>query len=425
MKPRLLSIAAIFLPLAGAVTTVQAQTGAETVSCGEEREVRPSGLTEGTFNRLNVALEMIAEEEYDAAMAEMERLAQARLTDYEKATVQQYLGFLAAQREQYRRSIEHFSAAVRLNQLPNQTHFDIILQIAQLYNAIEEYDLALEQLDFWFCIATEDAKKTADVWMLKASLHVQKEEWRPALSAVDQALALSDDPPESWFRFKLGMLQQLEEHRESVDVLKILVGMDPDRKEYWLQLSGTYQELNEQENAMSAMRLAYRRDLLDRSSEFTQLAGLLQQMEAPRQAAEVLEDGLQKGIVDATASNWEMAAGAWYQAREMRKALDAFAQAGRLSDSGRLDYQRAQLLIAEEDWQSALTAVNAALEKGDLNESQTGNSYLLIGMAHFNLDNFDQAEQAFQRAANYGTLRSAAQEWLNHIAQTRQQLAIR
>jgi len=425
MKPGLLSIAAIFLPLAGAFSTLSAQTGAETVACGEEREVRAGGLTEGTFNRLNVALEMIAEEEYDSAMAEMERLAQARLTDYEKATVQQYLGFLAAQREQYERSIEHFSAAVRLNQLPNQTHFDIILQIAQLYNAIEEYDLALEQLDFWFCIATEDAKKTADVWMLKASLHVQKEEWRPALSAVDQALILSDDPPESWFRFKLGMLQQLEEHRESVDVLKILVGMDPDRKEYWLQLSGTYQELNEQENAMSALRLAYRRDVLNRSSEFTQLAGLLQQMEAPRQAAEVLEDGLQKGIVEATASNWEMAAGAWYQAREMRKALDAFAQAGRLSDSGRLDYQRAQLLIAEEDWQSALTAVNAALEKGDLNESQTGNSYLLIGMAHFNLDNFDQAEQAFQRAANYGTLRSAAQEWLNHIAQTRQQLAIR
>lgn len=424
MKTRL-AVLFMMAPLAGAYSTLSAQTGAETVACGEQREVRASGLTEGTFNRLNLALEMIGEEDYDGAMAEMERLAQARLTDYEKATVQQYLGFLAAQREQYERSIEHFSAAVRLNQLPNQTHFDIILQIAQLYNAIEEYDLALKQLDFWFCISNEDAHKTADVWVLKASLHVQKEEWRPSLRAIDQALVLHDDPPESWYRLKLGMLQQLQEYRDSIDVLKILLRINPDRKDYWLQLSGTYQELEEHENAMGVMRLAWRRDLLDRGSEFTQLAGLLQQMEAPRQAAEVLEDGLQRGIVEATAQNWETTAGAWYQARELRKALNAFAQAGRLSDSGRLDYQRAQLLVAEEDWQPALAAANVAMEKGDLNETQTGNSYLLIGMSHFNLGNFDEAEQAFQRAANYGTLRSAAQEWLKHVAQTRQQLAIR
>ena len=402
-----------------------AQTGAETMECGEERDVEPGLMTESTYNRMNEAFEMIGEEEFDAALKELRSLRQGSLSDFEKASVEQALGFIMAQRENYPAAIEHFSEAVRLNQLPNQTHFEMILQIAQLYNAIDEFDKALEQLDFWFCVATEDAKKVAEVWVLKASLHVQKEEYREGLEAIDQAIEIAEEPRESWYRLKLGMLLELGEYRPAVDVSKILVGIDPDRKEYWSQLSGIYMELDENENAMAALQLAYRRGLLDKGSEYTQLAGLLQQMEAPRLAAEVMQEGLEEGHMEPTANNWEMTAGAWYQARELNRALDAYERAGELSDSGKLDFQRASIMTAEENWEGALEAATRALEKGDLTQSQEGNAHLLVGMAHFNLNNLDRAEEAFNRAANYGTLRTAAREWLNHIEQTRQRLASR
>lgn len=402
-----------------------AQTGAETMACGEEREVEQGLMSESTYNRMNSAFELIGEEEFQNAYDELENLRRGQLSDFEKASVEQALGFIMAQWERYEEAIDHFSEAVRINQLPNQTHFEMILQIAQLYNAIEEYDKALEQLDFWFCVSTEDARKQADVWVLKASLHVQKEEFREGLDAIDQALEISDDPKESWYRLKLGMLMELEDYRPAVDVMKILIQMDPDRKEYWTQLSGIYMELDEQEEAMAALRLAYRRGMLDKGSEYTQLAGLLQEMEAPRLAAEVLQEGLEEGYVENTSDNWEMAAGAWYQAREMDESLAAYERAGGLSDSGRIDFQRASIMTADENWEGALSAAQRALEKGDLTTSQEGNAHLLVGMAHFHMDNLDRAEQAFNRAANYGTLRTAAREWLNHIEQTRQRIASR
>jgi len=395
-----------------------AQTGSETLSCGEEREIEPGLMTEQTYNRMNEAFEMIGEEEYDAAYDELDNLRKARLSDFEKASVEQAMGFITAQREQYEAAIRHFSEAVRLNQLPNQTHFEMILQIAQLYNVLERYDEALEQLDFWFCVSTEEAKKVAEVWVLKASLHLQQDDYPEALSAMNQAIEIAEDVPESWYRLKLGILLELEEYRLAVDVVKILIEIDPDRKEYWSQLSGIYMELDENRNAMATLHLAYRRGLLDRGSEFTQLAGLLQQMDAPRLAAEVMQDGLEKGIIERTSNNWEMTAGAWYEARELDRSLEAYEQAGELSDSGKIDFQRASIMTAEENWEGTLEAANRALQKGDLTESQEGTAHLLVGMAQFNLDNLDQAEQAFIRAANYGTLRSAAREWLNHIEQT-------
>lgn len=420
---RLIHIALIPAGLLLAPWPMLAQTGAETLDCGEEREVEQGTMSESVYNRLNEAFEMIGEEKYAEAMEELEELADSRLSDFEQASVQQAMGFIAAQRENYRDAIEHFSEAIRLDAMRNQTHFEMILQVAQLYNAIEEYDKALEQLEFWFCVSNEEAQKVAEVWVLKASLHLQKEEYEDALDAIDEAITRADDPKEQWYRLKLGVLLELERYRPAVDVVKTLIQMDPDRKEYWVQLSGIYMELDDVEEAMAAMRLAYRRGLLDRGSEYTQLAGLLQELESPRQAAEVMEEGLEKGYIENTSNNWEMTAGAWYQAREMQEALNAYERAGELSDSGKLDFQRASIMTAEENWEGVLEAAGRALDKGDLTESQEANAHLIMGMAHFNLGNLDRAEQAFNRAGNYGTLQAAAREWLNHIEQTRERLA--
>ncbi|NCO18708.1 MAG: tetratricopeptide repeat protein [Gammaproteobacteria bacterium] len=402
-----------------------AQVGAESLRCGQEREVQAGLLSEATYKRMNGAFEKLGEEKYNEALADLQKLSESRLNDYEKASVQQAMGFARAQLEQYEAAVRHFEEAIRLNQMPNQAHFEMILQVAQLYNALRRYDDALRQLDFWFCVSTEDAKKQAEVWVLKASLHVQKEEYREALSAVDQAIELRLDPPETWYQLKLGMHLELKQYRPATEVLKILIRMNPDRKEYWIQLAGSYLELDENAEAMSTLRLAYRRDLLSTNTEFLQLAGLLQDMESPRQAAEVLSEGLTRGVVEATVRNWEVVAGAWYQAREMSKALDAYERAGSLSSDGKIDFQRASIMVSQENWPGVIDAAARALEKGGLNESQQGNAHLIIGMAHFNLGDLGAAEQAFKRAENYGRIRSAAREWLNHIQQTRNQMASR
>jgi hypothetical protein len=75
---------------------------------------------------------------------------------------------------------------------------------------------------------------------------------------------------------------ELNEYRPAIDTLKILIPMSPDTKNYWLQLSALYAELDNEEESKSTLHLAYRRNLLDRQTEFMQLASLLQSQDAPR-----------------------------------------------------------------------------------------------------------------------------------------------
>jgi len=416
-----LFVLVLALSTAGAVN---AQTRVQGVECGVEREVQAGALTERTYNRLTRIYEEIGEEKYAEAYAGLQELLEStRRDDYEKATIYQAMAYIRAQQERYQEAIDLFKRAIELDRMPNNQHFDMVLQVAQLYYSIERYREALDELDLWFCMTPDDQKNKVNVWVMKASIHAQIEEFRQALEAIDRAIALADEPREQWYQLKLGMHFELKEWNNAVGVLKILINMNPTRKDYWIQLASVYSELEQQRDSMATLALAHRRGLLDRQSEYLQLASLQQEFDAPRKAAEVLQEGLEQGIVESTRRNWEMTAGAWYEARELDRALDAYEQAGAQSMDGKIDLQRAYILVDLERWDEAKEALSRALELGGLRESQVGNAYLLLGNAHASSGNLDAALDAFNEALKYGRVERAAREWINHIQQERSRQA--
>lgn len=399
---------------------VEAQTRVQGVECGVEREVRAGALTETTYNRLSRIYDDIGEEEYASAYSALEDLlGRIRRDEYEQAIVYQAMGHVRMQQDRPEEAIRHFRQAVELNRLPNNQHFEMILMIGHLYYGIERYQDALNQLDLWFCVTPADQRNVVEVWVMKASIHAQIDEFREALNAVDTAIDMSDDPREQWFALKLGMHLELNEYRPAIEVLKILIPMSPANKNYWLQLAALYSEIENEEESKSTLQLAHRRGLLDRQTEYMQLASLLQARGAPRRAAEVMEDGLSKGVVEESRRHWEMAAGAWYEARELDNALNAYERAGAHSADGKIDLQRAFLLVDLERWEQARDALTRARELGGLNDGETGNALLLLGMAEFNLGNFDSSLRYFNEASDYSRVNQAAREWMNHVREAR------
>ena len=53
-----------------------------------------------------------------------------------------------------------------------------------------------------------------------------------------------------------------------------------------------------------------------------------------------------------------------------------------------------------ESWDAAVSALQSAIEKGGLSDNQTGEAYLMLGMAEFSRDNFDKASSNWDRAAS-------------------------
>jgi len=411
--------------IAGLVTIGLAMPGvvlAQADACGEERDVSPNMLDEVTWKKMNEAYEMVGEENYDGAMDALLYLRGRARSDYTKATIAQGIAQVHWAQANYDASLEEFELAVELDALPNQAHYSLMYQIAQLYYANQRYDEALDRLELWFCKVPVEQHK-ASAYALQASIHAQKDDWESALVSINKAISMDEEPQENWYGLKLAGHFKLEQWEQGAETLEIMITHWPDKKTYWTQLSNTYYKIENEEKALSVMALAYRKGLLDKSQDLLYLANLYAMQDVPYKAAEVLQAGLESGVVTAEERYWTSVGDNWYSAEEYEEALQAFEKAGEISDVGKIDLRRGYILIDQERWAEAAEALRAALEKGGVSERQTGEAYLMLGMSEFNQENYDAATAAWKQAGRYETARNQSRQWITHMAEERERQA--
>jgi tetratricopeptide (TPR) repeat protein len=399
------------------------QALAQAGACGVERDVKPTPLTEQTWKQMNDIYEDIGEENYDLAFQKLkDMIARDRGGVYQQAIIHQLLGQVEWARENYDAALRGFEEAIRMDALPDNTHYSLMYQVAQLYYMKERYDDALKSLDVWFCKAPEDQVKAA-AYILKASIYAAKEDWRNVIPPVDTAIAMADKPNESWYLLKLASHFELDQKPQVRDTLKIMIRHWPNKKMYWIQLSNIYFQLKDDDEALATMALAYRKDLLDKQTDYLYLSNMYSLREVPFKAAEVLQEGIDKGIIESEEKYWTMAADSWYAAEEMERALTAYEKAGQLADDGDIDLRRGYILIDMERWELARDALKSAIQKGGISERAEGEAHLMVGMAEFNMDNFDEASAAWGRAMRYPRAQKSAEQWMEHLRDERRRRA--
>lgn len=391
---------------------------AQASECGKKRNKTSGSLDEATWKRLNDIYEDVGEERYDLAFDKLKKMNARANDDYQQAVLAQALAQVEWARSNYDEALVGFERAVGLDALPDLAHFSLMYQIAQLYYLKNRYTEALDKLDLWMCKVPEE-KVTAAAWVLKASLHTQTEDWKNVIPAIEKAISMSDEPKESWYQLKLAAHFELEQFPEVVQTLETMIKFWPDKKSYWLQLSQIYYKLNREDEALSVLALAYRRNMLDKQTDIMYLSSLYSNKNVPFKAAEVLQKGLEDGLVEANTRHWTMVADSWYSAEEMEKSLFAYEKAGKASEDGEIDLRRAYILVDMERWSEAAVAVQAALNKGGLSDRKTGDAYVLQGMSEFNLGNYSKASTAWGRASKYPKAKKSAEQWMNHMREER------
>jgi len=388
---------------------------AETPTCGKERQVGGKALEEATWKQLNRIYTEVSEGKYDDAYNELQKMLEFSGRDvYLKAIVNQALAQVEWSREHYDASLAYFEKAVALNALPNEAHFALMYQIAQLYYMKARYRDALDRLNLWFCTAPRE-KIDASAYVLKASIYAQMKDYRQALQAIDTAISMGPKPQESWYQLKLAAQFDLEQYPQAAATLEEMINRWPDKKIYWKQLSQIYFNLKQDEKALAVAALAYRKNLWTSQTDITYLSSLYANAKVPYKAAAVLQKGIEDGVVESSAKYWTAVADNWYAAEEMEKALAAYEKAGAVASKGEIDLRRAYILVELERWAAAKQALDAAFDKGGLDQRKMGEAYLLRGMAEYNLGEYDQASSDWGRASKYPHSKDAAQQWINQL----------
>ena len=397
---------AVSLSLAGVAV---GQRAAE----GNEEEAAPSNdISAQTGKILNEAIELLNMENYQGAAAKLGTLQLDKLSPYERGTTERILFSVAYSQEKYDEARGHLQKAIDSGGLNAVQIDEARYQSAQLFMQEEKWREGAAALEEWFKTA---ATPNSAAYYLLAVAYYQLEDFNKALPPAQKAVELMDKakPNESWLSMLSALYLQREEYRQAVPVLQQLIAAAPDKKTYWMQLSSIYGQMEDYPNALGVMQLANNVGLVTEDSEVRRLADLLLFNDVPYRGAQVLEAAMEKKIVTLDDKLYEKLANCWIAAGEFDKSLAPLTRAAEMATTGDTFIRLGEVQVQREDWPAAIAAIQRGVDKGQLKDPP--NAQLMLGIAHYNQKNYDEARPFFQRARQSEKHRQIADSYLQAI----------
>lgn len=367
-------------------------------------------LTEKTYKVLSAAQELMAAEKNTEAEKKLKALLKQTDTGtYERAVVQQTLGYLYSAQEDYPQARKLFKQALDSNALPKKVSHNLQYNLAQLFLADEEYKEGIALLEQWLK-AERSPPNSAHV--LLASAYYRVKNYKKTIEHIRIAIKKDKSAKEAWYQLLLSAHLELKQYKSAISVLETLITQYPYQKIYWTQLSALYLQQNKEFSALAVKMLAQRLELGD-AKTLINLADMYRYLHIPYKSAQLLTKGIDDGTIDADFDNLNHLADSWLAAKEGQKAADVLQQLAKLDDSGMSDLKYGRVLFGLEQWQQAADALSTSVQK--LDDEQKGKASLLLGMAQYYIGNLAQAKTTFSKAVAFKNERNQAGQWLRHI----------
>lgn len=366
-------------------------------------------LTEQVYQSLSAARAMLDKEDYRQAETTLHDLLQQDINPYERALINQMLGYVYNATGKRDQAAAAFSKALADNLLPENVLHDLRFSIAQLLAQEEKYKEALDPLLYWF--KTENEPK-AEAHLLAATIYYQLQDYRNLTEHMEQALRKTAKPEPSWYELLLAGYYQAGDFAHAAEVLERMLVLYPDQRDYWLQLAGMYQKTEQPGRSLAVLELALRRGVLDEAG-IMQVIRLRLHQHMPRQAAVLLQEQMDQGAIPRTRDNIELLAESWLLAREYDRATAAFTDLATLTNDTAVYYRLGYVYFTQEKWEAARKALAAAVKGGALADKP--DAFLLLGISAYHTNEITGATRAFNQALNHESTRQQAQWWLNKL----------
>ena len=367
-------------------------------------------LTEKTYNALNEAQEMMANEQYRQAEQRLTQLlGQTEAGSYGRAVVQQTIGYLYSEQQQYDKAATAFGKALDAEALPDDVTHNLRYNLAQILIADGQYQRGIGLMESWLA---NEAKPRNSVYVLLASAYYRLENYSKVVEHIRTAIKNDPDPKEDWYRMQLSAHMSLRQYKSAINVLEILIPRYPHRKVYWDQLAALYQEQDKEFTSLAVRMLADRLDLGD-AETLVNLADMYRYLRVPYKSGKLLQKAMDDGVIRSDFKHLQKLADSWMAARENERAAETLSRMLSMDSSGKTHLRLGQVYVSMEQWQQAIEVLQQALQR--LEGDQQGRAHLLMGTSHFYLDQLEQAKAAFGRAIAYQSLSSQAGQWLRHI----------
>jgi len=371
-------------------------------------------LSKKTYDLLNVTRVAMEESNYHAVIQKLTvYLDKENIKSYDKAVINQTLGYAYNAQENYKRSIESFIKAVRSDALPDKMTHELTYIIAQLYIHSEKYTEGLSYLDKWF---EKESNPSSEAHLLTASAYYQINQFKKLIPHAKSAIEKSDAPQQSWYELLIAGYYETRMYRDAALLLETMINKYPDNDNYWLQLVAVYQQNKQEKKALAISELAYEKGIL-KGDDIIQLAQTYLYLQLPLEAAAVLDSEINNGTIDYSKANIELLSNSWLLAHDEEKAAFILEQYVSKFNDISLNYKLAHIYVELENWDKAKNTLEAVVTDKNITTQPEieATAWLLLGISSYHKKDTVRSKQALNKALAFKQTRDQAKWWLNQI----------
>lgn len=368
-------------------------------------------VTRPTFVAIQRVQELMSEERYDEAVVELEALViKTADNPYDFALANQYLAHTSVLMDNPARARSALEAALANQDIPDEIRTSMNLFYGTIMLGQEEFAIALKALEEWFSLAT--LPQPGQIFSL-AYANYRNDNVPRAEELVARAIDDAPEPQESWYQLYYRVLFEQKKYEQAEIVLKGMLERQPNNESHWRLLASHYLQIEDSREGLAAMMIAYVNELLETNSDLKQIVSLWGYIDAPDKGARLLEEWLSAGRLETDAESLRQLGNLWLMAREREYALGALTESAKLAPDGKTYELLGGIYFEEEEWVSAYTSYQSALDQGELEEPLRVS--LLAGIAAYRAGNDDDARRALEIATEDEDLRPQAESILREL----------
>lgn len=348
------------------------------------------------------------DEKFDEAIVVAdELLAHKGAGAYERSLAYQIKAYALIEKDDYAGAMPLLQKVLDEDGLPNDNHFQLMLQLAQMQLQEEQYDASLKTFDRFFA---EARSEKPEYLAMKGNALYRLERFDEAAVVLKRAIDAADKPQDAWNQLLMATYFDQDKPLEAARVAEEIVARNPNDKKTLMNLSAIYAEADRFDKSIEVLERARAAGMFTEERDYRQLFSIYLNAEGKEgQAIEVINDGLAKGVLKPGADLYIALGQSYYFTDRIKESIEAYRKALPFAKDGEPALNLARVLTNEEDYAGAKAAAQEALKKG---VKRPGDAWMVLGRAEFGLGNTAGLKAAYREAAKFPETRDQASEWL-------------
>lgn len=309
-----------------------------------------------------------------------------------------------------RKAAGYLKRAVDENGLPNNAHYQNMLQLAALLKNDDKFAESLSYIDRFL---GETKSTDARAFQIKAEAEYFGGRYADAAATVRKAMDLGQGS-ESLTKLLVASYQEMDKPQEAAKVLEEMIAKNPGDKALLQNLASAYQQAEQDAKAGQVIDRMRAQGLLTDTKDYEAAYRLMANIEGrEKDAVALINEGLQKGILQPSHDVYAYIGNAYYNADQIPQAIEAWSKAAPLAKDGETYLNLGKLQASEENWNDAKASARQALAKG---VRKPGDAWLVVARSEFGLGNKSAVLAAYREAAKYPETKALAEKALRQAA---------